>query len=219
MAETDGIEEAAAEVLRTAVMAGAQLAEHVARARQQQSADRAAQARDATRDLEAAGRTRGPVEGVLTRAVDRLSGSDHDADRRVVRPVAREAAGPAEPEMVDTVRRVAAAREVDRVLAADRVPPVAPAVPAPAAVAESVDAPVLVDRGATDPAVVTAAGSMRDPAGWASGPTGDAAEAWALLDRARAHPASAATAEPPTLPGPKGWVAAAHLNGGRDLGR
>lgn len=94
MSETDGIEEAAEQLLRTATMTAAQIVEQLARARQQRLRDDASSARDRVR-------------------VDARVGRDRD---RVQRSTAM-----AEEAMTGPVSRAwrTAARSVDQILAAD----------------------------------------------------------------------------------------------------
>lgn len=194
MAETDGLEEAAAELLRTATMAGAQLVEHLARARQQQLLDQTTPTRAITRDVTVAGRERERVDRAITRA------------ERTLTP--------------DAAARRTAAQQVDRVLAADRADAcsreaqpapeagvgwdhTSPTGPGPAA-SVAWDSPVRRDR------FTATLSAVDDP---------EAVEARLLLDRARAHPASAAPAEPAASPAARALVAPLTADRAADLGR
>lgn len=189
MAETDDIEEAAEQLLRTATMTAAQVVEQLARARQQRLRDDASNARDRAKADVYVGRDR---EGVL-RAVER-----------------------AEATVGSTNSGRAGGRGVDQVLAADQS--------LATAERESFDRYETDERRERD--------RTERPAAWDdagrrtafridldSVADREAVNARLLLERARAHPASADSEPRFTAPAPRPFVQAAAVDPVVDVGR
>jgi len=251
MAETDGIEEAAAQLLQTATMTAAQIVEHLARDRQQRLHADADRARDATRRLERDTAARGRVDRNADRAQRSLSPPatgraataaalagvpDREAvharlllDRARAHPVGVSVSADTTRTPGTSPAGRAAAAQVAVVLAADQARDIAQT-------AAGHDIHTVEGRGVERPPSRTGVGGMDTTGadrGWdaqerrdafaaslADVPDRDAVEARLLLDRARAHPASAA-AHPAATPATaaRAFIATPEVGRAADLGR
>ena len=235
MAETDGIEEAAAQLLQTATMTAAQIVEHLARDRQQQLRADADRARDTARQLERDTAARDRVDRTADRAQRSLSpsGTDRAAtaaalagvpdreavharlllDRARAHPVGVGAETTRTP--ATSAARRAAAAQVAVVLAADQARDIAGGELSRRTQLTQTEAVAGADRGwDTQDRRDAFAASLADV------PDRDGVEARLLLDRARAHPASAAAHAPAATSTPaRTFIASPEVGRAADLGR
>jgi hypothetical protein len=189
MAETDGIEEAAEQLLRTATMTAAQVVEQLARARQQRLRDDASTARDrAKADLY----VRRDREGVL-RAVERAEGTVGSTD-------SGRAGGWGVDQVLVADQSLAAAERAsfDRYQTDERREQ------------NRTERPAAWDDAGRRTAFATDLDSVADR---------EAVNARLLLERARAHPASASSEPWLTAPAPRPFVQAAAVDPGVEAGR